>query len=719
MVNLTPEQISQIAEAAEKSGKPISEFIKNIVSGSQDAAEAMTKSSGIIADAGKVIASSFLNAGLAARSFGNSDFANPFSNQIKNVTESISTGSEAFSKLANIATSALGMTSKQVSETRGDFSKLSNAMMKMAQGADYAASFRNGLIGMASSTGNLNQVLGVSGEKISSINDLMTSQQTAINRVSAATGLSSEKVSDFYIQLGRIPGALTETVQGSTQTAEKINMLNATMNVAMGTGKNYSQVISDLKTAYDNYGLTGENALRFTARISEISNNYNIQLNTMTNALTNVSDRLRGFADVGTSANKMAEGAASIFNQYIESLKNTGVTGEYAVGIIGNMTNQIGNLNIAQKAFLSGQTGGPGGLMGAFQIDKMLREGDIEGVFSKVRQQMQQQLGSIVSLQEATQSPEAAAQLTRQVALLRQGPLGSFARTDQDAYRVLEAFKGGEGEVKKLSETVVQDSMKKGVSIQEQSYTQFTRQTAIQESIRDQLNIMNLTDIQRRFTIGAGAGQLDPEKEKMREELRQFGIRGAKEGGLATERYGIGLRSMPIGSASEEFDKYMEEAKTYGKDMFSSISDFAGKLKSKIGEKGPEGKIIQDIENLKKEQLKTIDEKLKNEKDEEKRNELQVEKDMTMRAAEEAEKMARQSPSAAARTRAAAIASTQAGVSASERGAATRGGRPTPTQVDLSVTAICKHCQQRLEHKVHSHVGATNQATRTEQTSEE
>jgi hypothetical protein len=111
-------------------------------------------------------------------------------------------------------------------------------------------------------------------------------------------------------------------------------------------------------------------------------------------------------------------------------------------------------MGLAQKAFLSAQTGGPGGLMGAFQIEKMLKEGDIEGVFKKVRDQMQKQLGPIVTLEDAASSPAAAAQLARQTAMLRSGPLGAMARTDQDAYRILESMKTGAPPPAALGDTV-------------------------------------------------------------------------------------------------------------------------------------------------------------------------------------------------------------------------------------------------------------------------
>ena len=79
---------------------------------------------------------------------------------------------------------------------------------------------------------------------------------------------------------------------------------------------------------------------------------------------------------------------SGIMNDYVGALQNTGMTGQHAMEVVKGMTDSIAGMSVAQKAFLSSQTGGPGGLMGAFQIEKDLREGKIDKVFDKVRQTM-------------------------------------------------------------------------------------------------------------------------------------------------------------------------------------------------------------------------------------------------------------------------------------------------------------------------------------------
>ena len=81
--------------------------------------------------------------------------------------------------------------------------------------------------------------------------------------------------------------------------------------------------------------------------------------------------------------------------------------------------------------------------MGAAQIEKMIRSGDIEGVQKKVMDTLKKQFGKIVTLDEATQSEGSAAQRQKQIMLLQQGPLGAMAKTPEDAGRLLDAMAKG------------------------------------------------------------------------------------------------------------------------------------------------------------------------------------------------------------------------------------------------------------------------------------
>jgi len=141
-----------------------------------------------------------------------------------------------------------------------------------------------------------------------------------------------------------------------------------------------------------------------------------------------------------------------------------------------------------------------------------MREGKIDQVFEKVRQQMQKQFGRIVTLDEASQSQGAAAQMTKQMMILRQGPLGQFARSDVEAQRILEGFKAresGKVDEKGLADDIVQSSMDKGTALQEKSYTAVNQILGHVSAIRKAADVGTLKFMQQGMTAGQGSPMED------------------------------------------------------------------------------------------------------------------------------------------------------------------------------------------------------------------
>jgi hypothetical protein len=399
-----------------------------------------------------------------------------------------------------------------------------------------------------------------------SINALLEKQAAMMSNAVKATGLAPEVIQRYYSELGAIPKALEATVVSSGSSAESVSMLTATIKTAMGTGRSYAEVIDDMKLAFKDYNITGEDALRFSTRMSEISNKFGINLDV-------VRDSLRSTANTFKMFGNEADASARILNQYVGALKSTGLSGDAAVEVVTSMTSALGNLNIAQKSFLSAQTGGPGGLMGAFQIEKMMREGKIDEVFDKVREQMQKQFGGIVSLDEASRSQASASQLTRQMMILRQGPLGQFAKTDQEAIRILEGFKAkqeGRSPVSDLSSRVVQESMDKGTLIQEKSYTELSKIRGVLEGLRGTADVSNLGFMQSALTASSGSplSQISEAQRKSKIGLTSFMSGSAADGGQLIQDYATEIKDK---APTEDMGKRAVEAINEFQKMFTSI----------------------------------------------------------------------------------------------------------------------------------------------------
>ena len=312
---------------------------------------------------------------------------------------------------------------------------LKAAFKDLAESADVGLKFRQQFLEMSASTGNLNEIYKKSGEGLQNLNILLNQHAIQLKNSAIATGSTLEQTNKWYAELGQIPGSLNSIVSVSKLASENQDMLTAAMRMASATGMDQASVTGLLTTAYEKYGLVGEKALNMIARISDESNKLGVRLKDVKGFITEVANQFQFFGDQTTAA-------ANVLDKMVSAFDKTKISGTNAIAIVQSMVGNLKSLSIGAKAFISGQTGGPGGLMGAFQIDKLLSEGKMDVVFDKVKQQMTKMMGgNIVTLQEAAASPQAAAQMQKQVQMLTEGPLGKMIQSPDQAYQLLDAMK--------------------------------------------------------------------------------------------------------------------------------------------------------------------------------------------------------------------------------------------------------------------------------------
>lgn len=382
--------------------------------------------------------------------------------------EAGATMSEQFKKVTELGSglgNLFGMATQNKAASMAELFKINAQQLSvMLTKVDDMRRLENGIISTAASAGNLGDVFRLAGKDMSNMPAIIEAQGRSMIDTQKATGLARDQVQSLYASIASIPGGLEKV---ESVGVKGMSSLTAAIKLADGMGRNATEVIQMMGSAYDTYGLRGEDALKFTAAIGKAAEQNNIQFDKMKSVVASVSSSLRGYADTGESASRMAQGSVEIINQYVGALHKTGMTAEDAAGLIGNMTSTVANLNIAQKAFLSAQTGGPGGLMGAFQIEKLLDAGKIEEVFAKVQQQLKQQIGPIVSLEEAGTSEAAARQMQRQMMMLQSGPLGQLVKSDKDARRVLEAMRTGGDVTKAIGPDTLKENVERGTTREE------------------------------------------------------------------------------------------------------------------------------------------------------------------------------------------------------------------------------------------------------------
>lgn len=471
------------------------------------------------------LSSAVLGASKTFQGAGSAIFS--FSDQVKGAIAPIQNNREALQLFA----SKLGVVG---SALKGSAIQLTELIMGMADSADAAMRTREQYLGLAAASGDLGDINALVGDRLQNLNSTIMRQGASLAETQKATHLTSVAIEGYYKLLGSIPQALTLVMDATDGSTQKTSLLTAAIKYSQGSHREMSDIVGDLTTAFNDYRLSGEDALLFTARMSELSSKFHINLSDVQSSLRSTAD---GFKMIGAGA----EGAAKLVNDYVGALQSTGISGKTALGVVQEMTQGVLGLSIAQKAFLSSQTGGAGGLMGAFQIEKSLKEGKIDEVFEKVRKSMSRTMGPIVTLDEAAMSQQAAAQRTKQMVMLRQGPLGQFAKDDATASKMLDAFAArdrGTVSATGLSDTVLKDTIKLGDQYAEQNNTSLTRIQENTQALRTLGSFSNLGMIQQMFASGVGAstsGDTTAQKD-MRAGLKATSVRAAgRTGEFTTE----------------------------------------------------------------------------------------------------------------------------------------------------------------------------------------
>lgn len=318
------------------------------------------------------------------------------------------------------------------------FSGVMSLAQAFAKKSDNMQRATNAYVQMAAASGDYSSVIDNQGRLVSDLTERVFRQNMGIADNVKATGLSVDVLERYSNELGKIPGNLNATVAMGDKMGDHMNMLTATLRVAAGTMRPVNDVIKDLNTAFVDYGLVGDKALQFSARMADVARVMKEPVNEIADALKGAADAFKMFTTGQENASKASEGLANIMASYGSALESTGLSAKSSTEIIAGMVSQVGKLSLGQQAFISQQTGGPGGLAGAFRIEQRLQQGDTAGVINDVMKTLERQMGRLVSVDEAARSEASANQLTKQTSLL-QSLLGPMVKDRQTAEKLIQA----------------------------------------------------------------------------------------------------------------------------------------------------------------------------------------------------------------------------------------------------------------------------------------
>ncbi len=300
----------------------------------------------------------------------------------------------------------------------------------------------NAMLANAAKIGNITFKPGENiGDAYLEFNKSIAQTEKLLLGLHDSTGVQTEQLSELYTQMSRMPNIFEKTGEATTALGKNINVSGQDMNaleaitkVAAGTFQELGVVTDKVRDMRGKYNMSTESSLQLISMESVSSQKLGIDLETTASVMEGMIEK------VGMLSNNV-EASDRVFENMASRLNQVGISGKQAGSIIKTFTDQVGGLEIAQRAFLSQQSGGPGGLMGAFQITKMISEGKLDEVAKMAEASLKKQMGGrIVSMEEASRSEQAATQYTKQLKLLQGGAFGSLAHDENSAIKLLESF---------------------------------------------------------------------------------------------------------------------------------------------------------------------------------------------------------------------------------------------------------------------------------------
>lgn len=386
---------------------------------------------------------------------------------------------DAFNAIGEAASQATGDISRtfdilnrvsQIDPT-GFGDKLLKGLAVLHEASEPARRFETGLMAMAARSGEFGSLIAEVGTDLEGLESKLVSFTDLTYSVAQVSGLTTVQVAKYASELNKIPGAISETIETSAAGTEHMHLLDAAIKVAAGTGQEFSSVLEQMSSVYQEFGTAGKNALEYVSRLAAASQALKMPLDLVKGYVTGASQSFRFFGD-------NSQAAVNILGRFGPALQESGLGPKAIADLTQNVTRNIAEMSLAQRAFLSGSSGGAGGLQGAYQIEQLKRDGKIDEVQKMVETSLRQQFGGrIVTLDEAAKDQGLAAQFTKQVQLLTQGPT-KIASSEAEAYSILEAMSKGTRapQEKQIAsrEEALSTALDIGNSFQERNFNQLT-----------------------------------------------------------------------------------------------------------------------------------------------------------------------------------------------------------------------------------------------------
>lgn len=609
MAELTIEQVLEFLNKADSG--TIQKVFSTVAEGSESARQAMTNWAGAVSNTSGLLeklkdivgdAQDKLSA-LAGVNFG--QFIGGLSSANKEVVSMIAQTGLLLTAISGIKPDAFNAIGEAANGATGDMSrvfdnlnrisqldptkfstKLLKGMAALHELGEPARRFEVGLMAMSARSGEFGDLISEVGNDLEGMENKLVSFTNLTYRVAQVSGLTTTQVAKYASELNKIPGALSTTIETTADGAEHMHMLDAAIKVAAGTGQDFSSVVEQMNAVYQEFGTTGKGALEFVSRLATASQSLKMPLDMVKSYVTGASQSFRFFGD-------NSQAAISILGKFGPALAESGLGPKAIAELTQNVTRNISEMNLAQRAFVSGTSGGPGGLQGAYQIELLKRQGKVDEVQKMVEDSLRQQFGGrIVTLEEAGKDQGLAAQFTKQVQLLTQGP-SKMASSEGEAYAILDAMSKGTRAQSRPQIATKEESLTKALDIgnnfQERNYSQLTAMSNTLDLQAQYGSIVasNTT----RMLGGRGFHETNIDKNRLKQGDQAANIQMLKGSNINAQE--LDLSEAIIGHLSD-----VGSADDMAQSMNNTISDATKRLKSKTKEL--EGSAVYPVSRVEK-----------------------------------------------------------------------------------------------------------------------
>jgi hypothetical protein len=419
----------------------------------------------------------------------------------------------------------------------GMSSRSAEALIKTMEGFDRTVATERAIIGIAAATGQLTSMFDEQGASLVPLEDEYASFNQMLYNVAAATGRSEEEVQTAALAFGKaFPEALSKSISAIGENGVAMNALQASITLASAYQIEHGDVVQGLTKIYQSFGTVGDDAFQAMTGIFEVAQDLDLPIDRVSSTIMSSAEAFKILGD-----NVM--GVTSIMETFTKAFEESNLSPEGIMQVVGSMTRGIDQMKVGTRAFISAQTGGPGGIAGAIDMDIALMEGRVDEVLGKTMQAMEQQFGGpVLTTEDVKRDESLAGEFYKQVQYLTQ--VAGIAGSDREAYRILEAMSTGVtdqlelGKSEEERQAEMQSAIARGNTIQERGVTELTtirqqmeRGIRIQageqaEFVRSTMGIRTAGDDEEQGVVG----------DELKDRMRTAGDRAAVQGAVGVSK---------------------------------------------------------------------------------------------------------------------------------------------------------------------------------------